>query len=85
MTTKPEATVAQYRPALCLSDAMPGPGSNVALIHMGREYGRGAVAACGAMVWCFGSAFNPEYRVCPRCIEAAGYDPRPMAQRGLGL
>ena len=80
MTVKPVAAVAQYRPALCLSDAMPG--GNAALIHMGREYGRGAVAACGVPVWRFGDAFNPEYQVCEACIQAAGFDPRTPAGQG---
>ncbi len=73
-----KADEATYRPALCLSDASRGD----VWIHMGRKVLTGEVAACGAPVWCFGSAFNPGYSVCVKCIEAAGYDPRTPAAHG---
>lgn len=74
----PDQDDRRYRPCLCHADVWPG--GNAALIHMGREYGSygvGAVAACGSPVWRWADEFLGSYQLCPACIAAAGFDPRP--------
>lgn len=74
-TARAAAPGPEYRPAFRLADALDG---DAGLVHMGRHLGSGVDrAACGAPVriWT-GGPFNPDYRVCERCLEAAGFDPR---------